>query len=195
LLEPKDPNVHKKLDMKQVFNKKLRWMTLGGQYDWTKKEYPAEPPPEFPKDIANLVNGICPWMVPQAAITNVYSPGDTLSLHRDVSEEVDAGLVSISLGCDCLFMIGIEDKSTESGYRYNTIRLHSGDVVYMDEASRFAWHGVPKIIPNTCPSYLSSWPTDPNQEWFPQWKDWMKNKRINLNVRQMQSVAKSGGMQ
>jgi DNA alkylation damage repair protein AlkB len=188
LLEPKDPKVHKKLEMKQVFDKKLRWMTLGGQYDWTKKVYPAEMPPDFPKDIADLVHGICPWMEPQAAITNVYSPGDTLSLHRDVSEEVNAGLVSISLGCDCLFMIGVEDNSSEQGCRYNTIRLHSGDVLFMEGPARFAWHGVPKIIPDSCPSDLSDWPNDSTSSGpgpFPQWQGWMKNKRINLNVRQM----------
>lgn len=52
---------------------------------------------------------------------------------------------------------------------------------------RFAWHGVPKIFPDTCPTYLESWPNDYTGGDWPvsQWDGWMKNKRINLNVRQM----------
>jgi alkylated DNA repair protein alkB homolog 1 len=60
--------------------------------------------------------------------------------------------------------------------------LRSGDAVIMAGESRFAWHGVPKIIPATCPDYLASWP---GKESYPKWDSWMKEKRINLNVRQM----------
>jgi alkylated DNA repair protein alkB family protein 1 len=59
--------------------------------------------------------------------------------------------------------------------------LRSGDAVYMSGEARFAWHGVAKIVPGTCPDYLSDWPGKD----FPDWKNWMRNKRINLNVRQM----------
>lgn len=176
--------MHKPLSMERVLEKKLRWMTLGGQYDWTKKVYPSEEPPDFPVDVANLIRGLFPSMEPQAAIVNLYSPGDTLSLHRDVSEEVDKDLVSISMGCDCLFIVGIEDKTHPTGFQHRIIRLRSGDALIMKDKARFAWHGVSKIIPNTCPSYLSNWPNDSSGQ-FSQWADWMKNKRINLNVRQM----------
>ncbi|RFU29945.1 hypothetical protein B7463_g6399, partial [Scytalidium lignicola] len=90
--QPKDPGVHKPLSISQVLEKKLRWVTLGGQYDWTNKVYPNETPPAFPNDIAQMISGLFPEMEAQAAIVNLYSPGDTLSLHRDVSEEVDRGL-------------------------------------------------------------------------------------------------------
>ena len=68
LLEPKEPNTHKPLTVVQMLNKKLRWMTLGGQYDWTKKVYPEmdygadlnqkELPVPFPADIARMINSI-----------------------------------------------------------------------------------------------------------------------------------------
>jgi alkylated DNA repair dioxygenase AlkB len=119
-------------------------------------------------------------MKPQAAILNVYSPKDKLSLHRDVSEEVDRGLVSISLGLSCLFVIGLVDKISGE-IRHETILLRSGDVLYMGGESRYAWHGVPRIIPDTCPAYLESWP---GRE-FPGYEGWMGKRRINLNVRQM----------
>lgn len=127
--------------MHQVLEKKLRWMTLGGQYDWTNKVYPAEPPPEFPTDIAEFINSLFPNVNAQAAIVNLYSPGDTLSMHRDVSEEIDRGLVSISLGCDCVFIIGLEDKATHDIQKL-VIRLKSGDALLMTGESRLAWHGV-----------------------------------------------------
>ena len=187
LFTPKDSNVHSQLNMTQVLQKKLRWITLGGQYDWTKKVYPTTRPHDFPQDIADLIKGLFHGMMePQAAIANVYSPGDTLSLHRDVSEEVDMPLVSISLGCDCLFLIAVEDNTAENGITHSVIRLRSGDALIMMGESRFAWHGVPKIVPDTCPDHLESWPDYPGRVGpATQWNGWMRNKRINLNVRQM----------
>jgi len=177
----KDPSMHHDLTMDRVLHKKLRWITLGGQYDWTKKVYSEGPPPEFPKDIYNLLHGIFPDMEPQSAIANFYSPGDTLSLHRDVSEEADRGLVSVSLGCDGIFIIGLANSASESKLQYHILRLRSGDVVYMSNKARYAWHGVPKIIPNTCPKNLEGWPGEAR----PEWQGYMRSKRINLNVRQM----------
>jgi alkylated DNA repair protein alkB family protein 1 len=212
---PKDPATHKPLSVSQFLQRKLRWMTLGGQYDWTKKEYPPELPPPFPVDVADLLHGLFPDMKAQAAIVNLYSPGDTLSVHRDVSEECDRGLISISLGCDCIFTVGLEEEDEKEvrldggeigrlsrneadslfgegmSKRVNVlaIRLRSGDAVYMSGRSRFAWHGVPKIIPATCPEWMQEWPAQLQSEndagEFEAWRGWMASKRINLNVRQI----------
>lgn len=181
-LRPKDPSVHKTLTVKQMLERKLRWMTLGGQYNWTTKVYPEEIPPEFPQDIAQLLKGLFPNVDAQAAIVNFYTPGDTLSVHRDVSEECDRGLISISIGCDGLFIIGNADGSQSA-----TIRLRSGDVVLMSGYSRYAWHAVPKILPGTCPDRLREWPASTDNSDFEAWKGWIANKRINLNVRQMRN--------
>ncbi|KAE8372770.1 hypothetical protein BDV26DRAFT_273450 [Aspergillus bertholletiae] len=181
---PKDPSVHKPLTVQQILNKKLRWATLGGQYNWTTKEYPAKCPPEFPEDVASVLHAAFPQTEAQAAILNLYSPGDTLSPHRDVSEECDAGLISVSFGCDGLFLISHDD-----GSGCEIVRLRSGDAVYMDGTSRFAWHAVPKIVPGTCPEWLADWPLrtidDTDTSKYDRWKGWMSGKRVNLNVRQM----------
>ena len=65
LLKPKDPDIHKPLSVAQMIKKKLRWMTLGGQYDWTRKVYPEldsrQPrnlPVPFPRDTAKLINSL-----------------------------------------------------------------------------------------------------------------------------------------
>jgi alkylated DNA repair protein alkB family protein 1 len=180
VFEPKDPAVHKLITIQQYLTKKLRWITLGGQYDWTNKVYPDGPPPAFPPDIKDLVESLFP-MKAEAAIVNLYSPGDTLSLHRDVSEECDQPLASISLGCDGIFVIGLDGAEPGEAARVATLRLRSGDAVLMSGESRYAWHSVPKILEGTCPTWMQHWP---GSEWQ-QWDRWMERKRINLNVRQM----------
>lgn len=50
----------------------------------------------------------------------------------------------------------------------------------MQSDARYAWHGIRKVLPETCPAYL--------RDCFPghpEWEDYMENKRININIRQM----------
>ncbi|UKZ57359.1 hypothetical protein TrVGV298_011212 [Trichoderma virens] len=196
---PKDPAVHNPLSIKQVLQRRLHWVTLGGQYDWTNRVYPEAAPPSFPEDLASFLKALFPETLAQAAIVNFYTPGDTMMMHRDVSEEIDKGLVSLSFGCDCLFMIAPsrgpddeqgQDQESEQDKegqkkKYLLLRLRSGDAIYMTKESRYAWHGVPKVMKGTCPDYLADWPAGGENGEFEQWKGWMQNKRINLNVRQM----------
>ena len=180
--EPQDRAIHKAFKTDRYLQKKLRWITLGGQYDWTSKVYHSEQPPDFPSDIKRLVEDHFA-MKAEAAIVNLYSPGDTLALHRDVSEECDQPLVSISLGCDGIFVVGLDDVDGEM--YVEAIRLRSGDAVLMSGRSRYAWHGVPKVVEGTCPSWMEDWPGVEGSDEYAKWKGWMRGKRINLNVRQM----------
>lgn len=166
----------------------MRWTTLGGQYDWTSKQYPSTPPPPFPADIKQLLEGLWTCTRAEAAIVNLYSPGDTLSVHRDVAETSETGLISVSLGCDAIFVIGVVGaEAAGSEAKIVTLRLRSGSAVYMSGPSRFAWHGVPQIVRGTCPGYLAGWPAGDEGEAgeFEAWRGWMAGKRVNLNVRQM----------
>jgi len=188
---PKDPNVHKPLSVGKVMERRLHWVTLGGQYDWTNRVYPGDEPPVFPPDIAGFLEELFPDTVAQAAIVNFYSSGDTMMMHRDVSERTDKGLISVSIGCDGLFMIAPDTFVTASPdegnhadeKQYLLLRLRSGDAIYMTQESRYAWHGVPKVLKGTCPEYLEDWPAEDGK--YEQWKGWARNKRINLNARQM----------
>lgn len=123
-------------------------------------------------------------MQPEAAIMNLYCPGDTLSMHRDVAEYCDAGLVSVSIGCDALFVIGLDGELASEEPRAQVLRLRSGDAAYMTGTSRLAWHGVPQVIAGTCPEWLREWPAGEGEE-YEAWRGWMEGKRVNLNVRQM----------
>lgn len=180
LLHPQT-DLHKPLTLAQALTKKLRWMTLGGQYDWTAKKYPTSTAPAFPPDVAGLVEGLFAFehVRAQAAIVNLYSPGDTLSPHRDISEGSGRGLVSISVGCAGWFVIGCDGGEEER--EVLAVRLNSGDAVVMAGESRWAWHSVPKILAGTGPRELEGWDGGSDG----QWEGWMKGKRVNLNVRQM----------
>lgn len=125
-----------------------------------------------------MLESLFPQTKAEAAIVNLYSPGDTLSVHRDIAETSPHGLVSLSLGCDAVFVVGTDEKTL-------ALRLRSGSAVYMSEASRFAWHGVPQIVAGTCPEYLKHWPGSREDDEFNDWKGWMEKKRVNLNIRQM----------
>ncbi len=212
---PRDPAVHRPLSIQQVLEKRLHWVTLGGQYDWTRRVYPGgegdanDDEQEdgillFPPDLARLLAGLFPETDAQAAIVNFYTPGDTMMIHRDVSEETDRGLISLSIGCDALFMAaptGEFDKSDKAAKvgkddgddgdddrkePYVLLRLRSGDAVYMSGHARFAWHGVPKVLKDTCPDVLAAWPAGEHRDGrYEAWRGWMRNKRVNFNVRQM----------
>jgi len=78
----------------------------------------------------------------------------------------------------------------------------------MSGASRYAWHGVPKVLRGSCPAWMEDWPLESKgtsadadleteavrggtdgggdaHQRYEEWKGWMRGKRINLNVRQM----------
>ena len=184
LFHPLNPQTHNAMKVSQFLRKKLRWLTLGAQYDWTKKTYPKTNCPPFPEELAQFTRKLFPGMKPEAAIVNIYSPGDTLSIHRDVSEESENGLVSISLGCDGIFVAGTEDGDGNNP-KLLAVRVRSGDVIYMCGPSRFMWHGVPQIIENSCPSWLKRWPAAEDSNIYDEWSGWMLDKRINLNMRQV----------
>lgn len=147
-------------------------------------------------------------MRPEAAIANFYSPGDVLGVHRDVSEGCGAPLVSVSVGCEGVFVVAASDGGdggggaaegmegsageSEGGKRVLAVRLRSGDVVIMSGPARFAWHGVPLVVAGTCPDGLAEWPARAEVDrgggqasTYESWRGWMREKRVNLNVRQM----------
>lgn len=85
---------------------------------------------------------------PDAALVNYYRANARLGMHQDKDEIVDAPVVSFSVGDSCLFRFGNNDNR---GNPYTDIRLASGDVFVFGAASRFAYHGVPKLFPATAP--------------------------------------------
>ena len=83
---------------------------------------------------------------PDTALINFYDGEARMGMHRDKDERCDAPVVSLSIGDTCVFRFG----NTESrGKPYADVELESGDLFVFGGASRFAYHGVPKIQPGT----------------------------------------------
>ncbi|OZJ06153.1 hypothetical protein BZG36_01040 [Bifiguratus adelaidae] len=114
---------------------------------------------------------------PQAGVINYYQMRDSLMAHVDKSEAWMGGaLVSISLGNTAIFLMGGKTRDTPPIAMY----LRSGDTVVMTGEARDCFHGVPRILEDTCPEYLLTDESD--------WqiiRDYIRHSRINLNVRQV----------
>lgn len=131
---------------------------------------------------------------PEAGIVNYYHLNSTLSAHTDHSEyNMQAPLISISLGSAALFLIGTTTKSVKP----TCLCLKSGDIVIMSANSRLAYHAVPKILKDPfieeyfkydenilSEEFLKSKYYVSDQEWS-QYYEYIKLNRINLNIRQV----------
>ncbi|KAG1473558.1 hypothetical protein G6F56_000885 [Rhizopus delemar] len=179
--------------------RKLRWVTLGYQYHWPTKTYHLDRRYPFPEDVAEFTKAVVyaienvgyddgkeAWkneykgddFVAEAGVINYYQYRDTLMGHVDRSElNMEAPLVSLSLGHSCIYLIGGATRETVP----TPLLLRSGDIIVMTGPCRKAFHGVPLIIENSLPEYLSN-EEDPDYKLF---GDFMSTSRINLNIRQV----------
>ena len=83
---------------------------------------------------------------PDAALVNFYDDAAKMGLHQDKEERSDAPVVSLSIGDSCVFRFG----NTETrGKPYTDVELRSGDLFVFGGPARFAYHGVPKVLPGT----------------------------------------------
>ncbi|MET8770942.1 alpha-ketoglutarate-dependent dioxygenase AlkB [Streptomyces sp. NPDC004658] len=102
-----------------------------------------------------VADALGPDAVPAApydiALINFYDGDARMGMHRDGDEQADAPVVSLSLGDTCVFRFG----NTESRAKpYTDVELRSGDLFVFGGPSRFAYHGVPRVLPGTAPAWL-----------------------------------------
>lgn len=195
--------------MAQYLLKKLRWLTLGQQYDWPTRSYSGHDSTRFPSDISSLVHGLFPSFNSESGVVLLYSPKDYMPVHRDVSEQCTRGLASFSLGCDGLFVIAKDTtvdgdanaaplpmpredaNENEDKKKIVVLRVKSGDVVYMDGETRWAWHAMPKVLAGTCPDFMAQWPAGSEglmgveEGSYEKWRGYMAGKRLNISCRQV----------
>jgi alkylated DNA repair protein alkB family protein 1 len=102
--------------------------------------------------------------------------------HVDRSEIcATSPLVSISLGNAAIFLIGGLTRDVVP----IPILLRSGDIVVMSgPACRRAYHGVPRLLEGTMPTYLEEGAIVAGDTWAP-YARYMHTARININVRQV----------
>ncbi|KAH4116023.1 hypothetical protein HBI70_168250 [Parastagonospora nodorum] len=191
-LIPLVPNKLKTLNMEQFLYTKLRWLTLGEQYDWPTRSYAKHATP-FPEDLSKLVTGLFPHIKPESGVVLMYSAKDFMPVHRDVSEQCQRALASFSVGCDGIFIMarGEDDGEGDSAPRTVAIRVKSGDCVHLTGEARWAWHAMARTIPSTCPPHLANWPvgtpnaTTAEEKAYKKWRGYMSTKRINVSCRQV----------
>jgi alkylated DNA repair protein alkB family protein 1 len=84
-LIPNTPEKQKPLNNEQFLYNKLRWLTLGEQYDWPTRSYSKHTTP-FPADLSTLVNGLFPHIRPESGVVLMYSAKDFMPVHRVSAE-------------------------------------------------------------------------------------------------------------
>jgi alkylated DNA repair protein (DNA oxidative demethylase) len=148
LYTPRMPKSAKPMSVRMTNCGALGWMTdeRGYRYEPIHPDTGASWPPIPPGLLqawADLSG--CP-RPPQACLINFYGPGARMGLHQDRDEEdLDAPVVSLSLGETCLFRIG----GTRRNDPTRSFRLASGDALVLGGAARLAFHGVDRVMPGT----------------------------------------------
>lgn len=133
--------------------------------DWTMRKYRKNLKSTFPSDLARLCSNIAQLvhedLEAEAAIVNYYPLDTCMGGHLDDAEHImTKPIVSISIGCSALFLIGGDQKSITP----TPILVRSGDAIIMSGKSRYSYHGIPAILPPTFrPLHYSPSSTDPQQ--------------------------------
>ncbi|MFI2564726.1 alpha-ketoglutarate-dependent dioxygenase AlkB family protein [Paenarthrobacter sp. NPDC018779] len=118
------------------------WMVRLG-----RKAVAAAYAPELAKD-ASLADLAADY-TPDAALVNFYNNAAAMGMHQDKDEHSNAPVVSLSIGDSCVFRFGNTETRTKP---YTDVHLRSGDLFVFGGASRFAYHGIPKVHPGTAPA-------------------------------------------
>ncbi|MBL1097604.1 alpha-ketoglutarate-dependent dioxygenase AlkB family protein [Streptomyces coffeae] len=83
---------------------------------------------------------------PDTALINFYDAQAKLGMHQDKDERSSAPVVSLTVGDTCVFRFGNTETRTKP---YTDLELASGDLFVFGGPSRYAYHGVPRILPGT----------------------------------------------
>ncbi len=127
----------------------LGWVTDrdGGYRYQDRHPVTGSPWPPIPASLMRLWAEVSGYpKPPQACLVNFYDATAKMGLHQDRDEsDLEAPVVSVSLGDQCLFRIGGTARKDPT----RSLRLSSGDVVVLGGESRLSFHGVDRIFPGT----------------------------------------------
>jgi alkylated DNA repair protein (DNA oxidative demethylase) len=149
LFVPAMPGTGKRMSVRMTNCGSLGWVTdkeRGYRYQGT---HPVtdRPWPAIPSMLLELWETVTAYpKPPEACLVNFYEDTARMSLHQDRDEQdLDAPVLSISLGNSCLFRVGGLARKDPTG----SFKLASGDVVVIGGEGRLAFHGVDRIYPGT----------------------------------------------
>ncbi|CAH0480780.1 unnamed protein product [Peronospora belbahrii] len=169
---------------------KLCWAALGYHYDWTARKYYKDrfsPVPKLLQELgASCAAASGMMLAAEAVIVNYYKNKSAMGGHRDdVEYTMDHPVVSVSLGSQCVFLMGGHTKDETP----LELLLRSGDITIMGGASRTCYHGVARVLP--IPFSIASEDFDTlchieqDRKEYEAVRTYLSNQRINLNVRQV----------
>jgi DNA oxidative demethylase len=149
LYVPRMPRTGKALSVRMTNCGDLGWVTdQAGGYRYqpnhpaTGKKWPAIP--QALLDLWRDLSGAD--FPPEACLVNFYDADARMGLHQDKDEQnLEAPVLSISLGDDCRFRIGGPVRGGPTA----SLKLNSGDIVVLGGPARLAYHGVDRIYAGT----------------------------------------------
>ena len=149
LYVPAMPGTGKPMSVRMTNCGPLGWVTdkeRGYRYQPT---HPAtgRPWPDMPQQLLDIWNDVSGYdKPPEACLVNFYSDNARMGLHQDKDEQdLQAPVVSVSLGNSCLFRIGGLNRNDST----LSVKLSSGDLVVLGGEGRLCFHGVDRIYPAT----------------------------------------------
>lgn len=127
----------------------LGWVSdkVGGYRYQAMHPVTGEPWPEMPQLLMDLWRELTGYPhPPEACLINFYAGGTKMGSHVD-RDEADraAPVLSVSLGDSAVFHVG----GPKRGDPKTRVTLASGDVLLLEGPSRFAYHGIDRILPGT----------------------------------------------
>lgn len=173
-----------------VLLRKLRWSTLGLQFDWSKRNYDVSlHHNKIPDTLCQLAKRLAaPAMPldeefqPEAAIVNYFGLGDMLGGHLDDMEaDWSKPIVSMSLGCKAIFLLGGKFRQDPPLGMF----LRSGDVVLMAGEARECFHGVPRIFTDRENAEIVPLEQQFSHEDDSCFLEYIQTSRVNINIRQV----------
>ncbi|MED6172501.1 hypothetical protein PIB30_050647 [Stylosanthes scabra] len=170
--------------------RKLRWSTLGLQFNWSRRNYDVslqhnkipEALCDLAKELAKPAMPVGVEFQPEAAIVNYFGLGDTLGGHLDDMEaDWSKPIVSLSLGCKAIFLLGGKTREDPPLAMF----LRSGDVVLMAGEARECFHGVPRIFTDEENAEIDHLEAQLSHEDDLCFLKYIQTSRININIRQV----------
>lgn len=141
-----------------------------------------------------------PDFAAEACILKFYDERASMLAHVDDAEPArSAPVVSLSLGCDAIFLLGGPER--ESG-PILPILLRSGDALLLGGRARLCYHALARVYPHTAPAHLLLATPPPSSsaahqrdggsgrggravELSDEERAWLATHRININMRQV----------
>uniref|UniRef100_M4BZP2 Fe2OG dioxygenase domain-containing protein n=1 Tax=Hyaloperonospora arabidopsidis (strain Emoy2) TaxID=559515 RepID=M4BZP2_HYAAE len=169
---------------------KLCWAALGYHYDWTARKYDKNSfslVPEVLQELGRKCAAVCDMtLTAEAVIVNFYKMKSSMGGHLDdVEYTMDHPVVSVSLGSQCVFLMGGQGKDEPP----LPVLLRSGDIAIMGGVSRTCYHGVARVLPTPFTIAIEDLDKlcrdEKDRAEHEAIRTYLSTQRININVRQV----------